>query len=630
MEPAAPAKSPWPPWTRLAPPWVCATRRRRLHDGPSTPAAVTGFGPPGGSGRRPSSRRASRRQRTRGCARPAVLLTLAVLLLLGSAGVRTSAAESRPAPWPWDEPDFARAAGRFFEHLYRLEYDSCRVIADSLARARPDDPLALIFRARILRDLIREVDVTKSTRESQFAEFTTIFGELRRRAERRLDDGSHDPRSHLALGWAGMMTAQVEVMLKEYWSANKTSKQARDHVEKVLEAYPDQPDATFLLGAYLYMTDTLPDFLKMLKWIPFLGIPSGDHDRGLDMVEESGRTTAPTAGDYKLFLGFIHVFYEGGFRESERLFYPFYKEIPANPRFTLPLALVAPFDPAEALLAERYWREMSQAWGQARSDTTASRPWWAGLDRWSVSLALRVRMTAAFQWEAMGRPDKALPMYKQMVKEPLAGYKRVEGPVRMGLARCAVLAGRIDLARTTLQSLLDDDNLDPWHDPARELRREAVKEPPDVRRRELWREMSAPLIEALESVAAPGRARETQAASEAPFPAARLAEVTALHDRAGGSDPMLTKLAGDAYLLAGRFQEARQIYDRIDAGDLPPSLWPLGIQIRLNRAYILEQQDRPGDAAEEIEDALDMVVDPDLIRYTLESRRHGLKRAADR
>ncbi|MBU1702350.1 MAG: tetratricopeptide repeat protein [Candidatus Eisenbacteria bacterium] len=578
--------------------------------------------------------------------RPATLVLLALLLIPGNGRADTETAlntgqtDSESALtsglthgnlWPWDEPALSAAATRFFEYTYQMEYDRCRAIADSLKAARPEDPLTLIFEARIFRSIFREVDVTRPTKEAQFDQFLEVLSEMSSRSQALLDKNPDDPRAHLALGWGGMLKSQFQVMLKEYWGANKTSSSAIEHVKRVLELKPEQPDAKFLLGAYLYMVDTLPKFIKLIKWIPFLGIPSGDRERGLEMLKEAAAAPIPTARDYQLFYGFSDVFYEGVFRRSEQTFLPFHIAYPANPRFSLPLALVAPYDPMEGLMADRYWRLLSQEWEITRRTAGVRGPWWQGQVRWSVTMALRICLMAAFQWEAIGRPDMALPIYQEMVADPLTRYFRLSGPIRMGLARSAWLQGDRNMALHALEEIVQIDILEPWHDKAEKFQKEIENAAAPPAHLELWKIASLPLIEVFESCKHPGTAWEEGSKDGFPFSRAQLREIETLAANGASKDPILLKLLGDCYTLSGLFDKALDAYEKtLNAAGENEAYWAIHIQTILSETFILERLGRKKEAVKNAEEALKRVAHADLLRYSLESRLDGAKRAADR
>jgi tetratricopeptide (TPR) repeat protein len=349
------------------------------------------------------------------------------------------------------------------------------------------------------------------------------------------------------------------------------------------------------------------------------------------LLRQAAHASVPTSRDYLLFYGFSDVFYEGNFRRSEMTFYPFHLKYPSNPRFSLPLALVAPYDPFEGLLADRYWRILAQEWELTRSRSTAPGPWWQGQVRWSVTLALRIRLMSAFQWEALGRPDMAFPIYQEMSGDPLTRYLRLNGPIHMGLARSAWLQGSRDTALGALEEVIQSDKLEPWHDAAedfRDLIREAEQKPAGL---ELWTEAGATLIDVLETRKDPGAAWEDPAGGGFPFPRSHLPSIESLAAEGESRDPVLLKLLADCYTLSGLFERGLEAYGRAlrTAGD-NQAYWAVHMQCHLSRAFILERLGRIKEAAKEAEQALELVARPDLIRYSLESRLDGAKRAADR
>jgi tetratricopeptide (TPR) repeat protein len=553
---------------------------------------------------------------------PGLLFFLAVLLSAPVYGVG-----DEEILWPWDEPGVADAGKRYFKRLFAMDYDGCSAIVDSLEAARPDDPIVQILRARIVRDLVREVDITREERERQFEEFDKVLGKLRDVAQARLAEDPGDPRPHLALGWEGMVKGQVQVMLKDFLAANSTSKKAREHLDKVLEIHPESPDAKALLGGYLYSVDALPKFLKILKWIPFLPIPSGDRDEGLRLLTESGRSSIPPASDYRLFAGFLDVFYEGNFRRSESVMGELFYENPHNPRFGITMSLITPFDPSEGLMGVRHWRLLHEAW---RSRAEPGRPWWLGWDRWSVTLAVRMNLLAAYQWEALGQADRALALYEELASNPMARSQRMRGQVQLGIARTSIQTGDGEKARRAVSDILDDKSLKPWHDASKDLKEEIER-----KRTEhdlpLRRSAAEPLIAVLEEVPSPGidGTERPNRIDRRPFPRSQLRRIEALA-RSSGNDPVVGKLLGDAYALAGLPEQAIETYDGAMEGVSAPSLWAIRLQIHLSRAFLSEALGRNRDALDAMNKAIDEMVEQDLLRYPADARLDALERLAKR
>jgi tetratricopeptide (TPR) repeat protein len=556
---------------------------------------------------------------------PCLAFLLIPLLLLGT-GASPSPAPEDGFHWPWTDPSLARATQRFFALLYDMDYEACTALVDSLDQERPDDPLVTMLRARILRDLIREVDVTRKTREAQFRLMKGILDDMRRRARKRLERDPDDPLANLSLGWAGMMEGQVQIMLKDYWGANATTREARAYVEKVLEWDPRQPDAMVLLGGYLYMVDTLPRFLKLIRWIPFLPIPSGNREEGLRLLLEGMRGAVPTATDYQIYMAFVDIFYEGDFQRARGIFGPLYEAHPQNPRFGIALALMAPFAPENGLAAVRIWERLSREWAR-RATGEPKAFWWQGWDRWSITLALRIKLMAAYQWEALGRVAEAGRLYEELLADPMGQFRRVRGPALLGLARTEYLQRRPAEARRLLERLLASKALDDWHGLARDLEDWIEDHPVPTYPLTRWREAGEPLLATLRRV----EARDTLTTGSAfTFSRSSLREMEALCASASRPDPVLRKLLADAYLLAGLPEKALDAYREALHENRDPSLWAVRLQANLSWGYLLEQLGRFREAEKAYERADKLLVEPDLHRYPLDARRDAVRRARKR
>jgi tetratricopeptide (TPR) repeat protein len=134
------------------------------------------------------------------------------------------------------------------------------------------------------------------------AEFKSALGRAMALAEARLARDGRDLAARYDAGRAHALqasyTASVEASAMR---AMRSAKRAFDAEERVLDADPRHPGATFIVGTYRYIISTLPMHLRALAYLVGFG---GGKDRGIAMVQEAA-THPLTSVDAKTALMLI-------------------------------------------------------------------------------------------------------------------------------------------------------------------------------------------------------------------------------------------------------------------------------------------------------------------------------------
>ena len=128
-----------------------------------------------------------------------------------------------------------------------------------------------------------------------------------------------------AMLWAGnghLLLAQLRAWQRRPLSAGFEAKKAKKSLEAAVRSGSDVADASFGLGTYNYMADTLPSYVKGLRALLFL--PAGDRDKGLDQIAQAARQSGIFAFEARVLLITIYAnrherLYARALEERDRL-----------------------------------------------------------------------------------------------------------------------------------------------------------------------------------------------------------------------------------------------------------------------------------------------------------------------
>lgn len=229
------------------------------------------------------------------------------------------------------------------DQIFRGRVASLLAWTDSLAAECTGSPRYHLMRARLLRERIpvddEQKDVLKRETQSLHQELERVIAYC----DPRIAAGDGDPSLRLYRGWAWMMMSHVHTYEKSFWSAGREAKKGKDDLEWCLQRNPDDSVASSLMGAFLYFADTLPSAYKFVSKLLFL--PSGDRDRGLEMMEDARGSSSAMEIDNQLILYSVYIGFEGRFEEGLDGFENLRGAFPYHATFVRPEAILYPLLP---------------------------------------------------------------------------------------------------------------------------------------------------------------------------------------------------------------------------------------------------------------------------------------------
>jgi tetratricopeptide (TPR) repeat protein len=232
---------------------------------------------------------------------------------------------------------------RVLYQVFNAQIHSAIEWTDSLAPTCKGWPLYHLMRARLQRELI-PVDDEQKEEVKRLAQ--PLYTELDRTiaiCDARIKGGENSPELRLYRGWAWMFSSHVHTYEKSFWSAGRDAKKGKDDLEWYLQQKPSEPVASSLMGAFLYFADTLPSAYKFVSKLLFL--PSGDRDKGLQMMELAQGYDSIQETDNALILYSVYLGFEGRFEEGLDGFAYLRRKFPRHATFVRPQAIMYPLLP---------------------------------------------------------------------------------------------------------------------------------------------------------------------------------------------------------------------------------------------------------------------------------------------
>jgi tetratricopeptide (TPR) repeat protein len=351
---------------------------------------------------------------------------------------------------------------RSMDLVFRAQVRDLLSWTDSLSTECSGEPVYHIMRARFIRELIpvddeNDIDL-KPACEPLYSELRMTIAEC----DARLNAGDTNDNVRLYRGWAWMLMSHVHTYENAFWSAGREAKKGKEDLEWYLKRHPDDPVATSLMGAFLYFADTLPSAYKFVSKLLFL--PSGDRDRGLQMMEAARAMDNPIATDNLLILYSVYLGFEGRYEEGLNGFRELQAQFPLHATFVRPDAIMAPLVPR--LTTERSDSlDARAAFVSSLNDHRVDSP---------TCALIWLERACADRYYNPSRSIERLEKYLQdNPRHPDwgVGYAAYQ----LGLLRAA--QGNAAAARTALELAIRDDRVKYLHDDANEAL-DALKEYP--------------------------------------------------------------------------------------------------------------------------------------------------------
>ncbi|UCH84400.1 MAG: tetratricopeptide repeat protein, partial [Candidatus Latescibacterota bacterium] len=386
-------------------------------------------------------------------------VTSLVLVLL-AAIPSTAASFDSPSPFPFVTDSFDPRT--VINLIYAGRSDSALTFMESCARDHPEDPFVLLIKAKVLREKLNDEDNNKEKIRTGAEPIHDVISRAIDLCDEALGQSQPDPRFHFYRGYGWLGKAQLYVLTRSYWSAGRAASRGKSDLERYLEAYPDDPDAQGMLGAYLYFADAIPGFIKIMAKLLF--IPGGDRDKGFDMLEYGATNDGLFSEDYRMILAAIDMVFEGKFEEGSEQFISLSEQYPYYTRLVEPISVVVPFSP---LTIHEFGRIEARAIADYLSVADPSRDW---------SIVQRLRLNRAFTEMYFGSPAGAMNAFTVLIETPPEHPDWFLPIAMLNLGYFHQKTGEKKKARVAFESVKSNSDMSYYHDVA-ETMMESLDEP---------------------------------------------------------------------------------------------------------------------------------------------------------
>jgi tetratricopeptide (TPR) repeat protein len=205
-----------------------------------------------------------------------------------------------------DEAGNQEIAVRGMNKLMDGDFDHAVEIFRQIQKSDPESPLGYLLEADAnwWKIYLTEANlIDPDVFESLSGAATPYDGDFRRldelailKAETRIRAHQDEARSYFYAGLAYGLRARLEALRDHALATAHAGKRLRSFSLAALKLDPDLNDAYFGVGLYNYFEDTLPTYVKMLRFLILL--PGGDRLVGLRQIQramEKGQLVIPEA-----------------------------------------------------------------------------------------------------------------------------------------------------------------------------------------------------------------------------------------------------------------------------------------------------------------------------------------------
>jgi len=194
-----------------------------------------------------------------------------------------------------DEAGNQEIALRGMNKLMDGDFDAATEISRQIQKSDPESPLGYLLEADVnwwkiylTEGNLIDPDVFEALSEAATpydADFRRLDELAIRKAETRIQAHQDEARSYFYEGLAYGLRARLEALRDHVLATARTGKKLRNLSLAALELDPNLNDAYFGVGLYNYFEDTLPTYVKMLRFLILL--PGGDRLVGLHQMQEA-------------------------------------------------------------------------------------------------------------------------------------------------------------------------------------------------------------------------------------------------------------------------------------------------------------------------------------------------------
>jgi tetratricopeptide (TPR) repeat protein len=243
-----------------------------------------------------------------------------------------------------DEVGNQEIAVRGMNKLMDGDFDPAMEIFRQIQKSDPESPLGYLLEADAnwWKIYLTEANLIDPEVFEALSEAATPYdGDFRRldelairKAETRLHAHQDEARSYFYEGLAYGLRAQLEALRDHALATAHAGKRLRSSSLAALRLDPNLNDAYFGVGLYNYFEDTLPTYVKMLRFLILL--PGGDRLVGLRQMQEAMEKGQLVTSEAKFHLAKNYSrSIDRQFARSLELFRQMEQQYPHNPLWKL-------------------------------------------------------------------------------------------------------------------------------------------------------------------------------------------------------------------------------------------------------------------------------------------------------
>jgi tetratricopeptide (TPR) repeat protein len=243
-----------------------------------------------------------------------------------------------------DEVGNQEIAVRGMNKLMDGDFDRAIEIFRQIQKSDPESPLGYLLEADAnwWKIYLTEANLIDPDVFEALSEAATPYdGDFRRldelairKAEVRIKAHQDEARSYFYEGLAYGLRARLEALRDHALATARAGKRLRSSSLAALKLDPNLNDAYFGVGLYNYFVDTLPTYVKMLRFLILL--PGGDRLVGLRQMQEAMEKGQLVTSEAKFHLAKNYsCSIDRQFTRSLELFRQMEKQYPHNPLWKL-------------------------------------------------------------------------------------------------------------------------------------------------------------------------------------------------------------------------------------------------------------------------------------------------------
>jgi tetratricopeptide (TPR) repeat protein len=216
-------------------------------------------------------------------------------LILMWAAVNCAAVQLACGVGTAEEAGNQEMAVRGMNILMDGDFDSALEICRQIQKSDPESPLGYLLEADVnwwkiylIEANLIDPDVFEALSEAPTpydADFRRLDELAIRKAEARLQAHQDQARSYFYEGLAYGLRARLEALRDHALGTARAGKKLRNLSLAALKLDPNLNDSWFGVGLYNYFEDTLPTYVKMLRFLILL--PGGDRLMGLRQIQQA-------------------------------------------------------------------------------------------------------------------------------------------------------------------------------------------------------------------------------------------------------------------------------------------------------------------------------------------------------